>query len=126
MARLLPEDLETRQTLGGLLAAEGRTVEAVACFRWCLTLQPWQYDFLLNASDAWRYAGRFAEALAVLDEVEAASPQHRGLWLKRGQALAASGRMREAITALLREARTHRCPRAAHLLRELWPQRRGL
>lgn len=126
LARLLPEDLAVRQTLGGLLAAEGRAAEAVGCFRWCLERQGWQFDFLLNASDAWRYAGRFAEALAVLDEIEAASPHHRGLWLKRGQALAASGRMREAITALLREARTHRCPRAAHLLRELWPQRRGL
>lgn len=123
LARRLPEDLELRQTLGGMLAAEGRTAEAVGCFRWCLTRQPWQYDFLLNASDAWRYAGRYDEALATLDEIEAASPHHRGLWLKRGQTLAAAGRVREGIKALLREVRTHRCPRAAGLLRELWPQR---
>jgi tetratricopeptide (TPR) repeat protein len=123
LALRLPEDLEVRQTLGGLLAAEGRAAEAVACFRQCLARQPWQYDFLLNASDAWRYAGRFEEALAALDEIEAASPHHRGLWLKRGQALAASGRVREAIRALLREVRTHRCPRALGLLREILPQR---
>lgn len=123
LARRLPEDVEVRQCLGGMLAAEGRAHEAVDCFRWCLTRRPGHHEYRLNMSDAWRYAGLAEEALAALLALEAASPRHRGLWLKRGQALAAAGRIREALHALAREVRGHGCPRAAALLRELFPRR---
>ena len=123
LVRRRPEDVGMRQNLGGMLAAEGRVAEAVDCFRWCLEQRPGRYEYLLYMSDAWRYAGRFEESLAVLEELEAASPHHRGLWLKRGQALAAAGHIKEALRALLREARSHRCQRAAALLRELFGQR---
>lgn len=111
-----PSDEEILAALGALLAAEGLADEAVARFRQCIELNPMRLGYYLNVSDAYRYSGRFEEALAALAPLEEGSPEARGLWLKRGQALAGMGRHREAARSLAKEARRHGCPRAIELL----------
>ena len=83
------EVVEALRTKGGLYAAQGRFDDALACFNMCLAKRPGSPDLLANVSDALRMAGRFDEALAVLDDIERAEPGFSGLALKRARIRAA-------------------------------------
>ena len=93
----IPDQL---QVVGDKLASRERFVEAEQAFVRALDGDPERDDIRLNLSDVRRYAGRFAESHAILDELSTRSPNPQGLWCKRGQVFAEEGRTEEAQYAL--------------------------
>lgn len=92
-AYLPPEDW---QALGVIFAQGGAHAQGAGCFRRAIALAPANQEYRLNLSDVLRYAGRFAEALHTLDELERLAPHAHGLAHKRGQVLFEQGRHAEA------------------------------
>ena len=84
------------QALGGVFAQSGGYAQGAECFRRAIAQAPANQEYRLNLSDVLRYAGRFAEALHALDELERLAAHAHGLAHKRGQVLFEQGRHAEA------------------------------
>ncbi len=84
------------QALGGVFAQSGGHAQGAGCFRRAIAQAPVNQEYRLNLSDVLRYAGRFAEALHALDELERLAAHAHGLAHKRGQVLFEQGRHAEA------------------------------
>jgi glycosyltransferase involved in cell wall biosynthesis/Flp pilus assembly protein TadD len=108
-----PGDADLLRARGGLLAAAGRTNEALECFDRFAALCKGQDGILLDMSDACRYAGRLDQAEARARELAAIDPRFPRLHMKLAQVAEARGDMRAAAVHYLREYRLH--DDAAHL-----------
>jgi len=76
----------------------GRLREAEQCFQDSLKRLPGRASTRINLAATRLQLGRPAEALAELDEVLAAEPQHLDAWCHRAAALIALGRPADALT----------------------------
>lgn len=76
----------------------GRLHEAEQCFEASLKLLPGRASTRINLAATRLRQARPAEALAELDEVLAAEPQHLDAWCHRAAALIALGRPADALT----------------------------
>lgn len=75
----------------------GRLEAAERCFTASLQRLPGRVSTRINLAAAWLRRGRAAEALAELEAVLAAEPQHLDAWVHRATALAELGRDAESL-----------------------------
>lgn len=122
---------QAERQLAGLVAGAGRPEAALERFQDLLLRYPWRADVGINLADAYRYAGRHAEGLAVLGGLEKAFPRCRGLDAARAALSLKAGHWSRAARAALREWRLHgdgqwllrvagelkNCPEKRHSLR---------
>jgi tetratricopeptide (TPR) repeat protein len=101
LVELAPDRAEARSLYGTALLVERRMAEAAGQFERAVELDP-SPERRANLGLALIYADRTAEALALLERLTQEEPEHGGGWINYGLALAASGRLGEARSALLR------------------------
>ncbi len=89
--RFDPNFMDSLLLKGGIMASMLLCDQAVEHFRGILNENPDKIDILLNISDAFRYRGRYAESMAVIDELERIAPDHSGIPITRAKVRAALG-----------------------------------
>ncbi|MBI5488269.1 MAG: tetratricopeptide repeat protein [Deltaproteobacteria bacterium] len=101
LVELAPDHAEARSLYGTALLVERRMGEAVEQLERAVELEPTP-ERRANLGLALVYADRTAEALALLEQLTRDEPEHGGGWINYALALAASGHLPEARSALLR------------------------
>uniref|UniRef100_I2Q7M1 Glycosyltransferase n=1 Tax=Desulfovibrio sp. U5L TaxID=596152 RepID=I2Q7M1_9BACT len=118
-----PDDLPLTRTLGVTLGLMGRPREAVATLQRCLEADPPLSDAWLNIADVHLRAGDLEACGRALRAFASIDPDLKGFNLRRGLLLAAQGRPRSAVRALLTELRLHGTPEVVTPLRQAWARR---
>jgi TolB-like protein/tetratricopeptide (TPR) repeat protein len=85
-----------------LMAARGRTADAVSRIAEARRIDPLSAETLLAEATVLQYAGRFQEALTQAGRAEHLRPDNPAVYVVRGRVLAALGRHAEARTAFVR------------------------
>lgn len=98
-ARARPDVGQAWNNLGAVLNASKRPVEAIACYRIMVALDPANADGLSNLGAALHGAALNEEALIQQRRAARSRPTLAGAYINRGGALTALGRFDEAIEA---------------------------
>jgi tetratricopeptide (TPR) repeat protein len=101
------EDYLCRMELGRVLLAGRRRAEAASWFAAAARLAPAHEKAFENAADLLDRAGARAEALALSDEAALLRPDEAAVLFRRGHALRALGRSKEAEETLRRASNLH-------------------
>ncbi|MBI5499363.1 MAG: tetratricopeptide repeat protein [Deltaproteobacteria bacterium] len=101
LVELAPDNAEARSLYGTALLVERRMGEAVEQLERAVELEPTPAR-RANLGLALVYADRTAEARTLLEQLTRDEPEHGGGWINYALALAASGLLTEARSALLR------------------------
>lgn len=94
-----PENLRALTNVGLIAAGMGQWDMAIACTRKCVSQQPAELSYIQTLSDVMTSAGRYPEALEVLDKADKALPGYLDITIRRIVVLAFSGDL-EGSTAL--------------------------
>lgn len=94
-----PESANAQNTLGSVLAAQGRDAEALAAFQAALAADASHAEANANAGNALHAVGRNEEALALLQRAVAAQPGFAQAHQNLGLVLHALGRYEEAAAS---------------------------